>query len=452
MKRREFIRKTALTTSGALAAPYILPSGRLFAPTGNRSAQHVVLVMFAGGVRHQESVDMSYLLGSQIIDPYPGNIMYNMLTGEAPTAKIAYGTGQGGINPIPQIDYFSSNGTLQSQGTLFKEVRALAAGHFGGLNSIIQGADVSGQGLKQRPLNPTIFEYLRRHGGYSATDVWFVGNTIDGSLPLLNYSGNPEYGIKYGANFLAPNVTFSDPGRQQLSHGKIYHPENELAPMYALKTFLDNTFSQYGSALDSLGNTEAEKQQIKTFMNLMYDKVQNGSNMLPPVSEDNGDAWTVGFAAEVMAYFKPAFMCVNLSSVDVCHSNFTGYVQALHRADHAVGFLWDMIQSNPDLAGNTDIICIPECGRNENPNSILDVNSWAAYDHSDANALRIWSLMAGPSFPQNMTYGSETNVIGQVSDAMLTVADLLGVKPEVSSAGFIDPGSFSFKQYVDEHG
>jgi|JI9StandDraft_1071089.scaffolds.fasta_scaffold02177_11 hypothetical protein len=451
MKRREFIAKSALTATGALAAPYILPSGRLFAPTGNRSSQHVVLVMFAGGVRHQESVDMSYLLGSQIIDPYAGNIMYNMLTGEAPIAKIAYGTGQGGINPIPQLDHFTSNGTLQAQGTLFKEVQAMAAGHFGGLNSIIQGADVNGQGLKQRPLNPTIFEYLRRHGGYSASDVWFVGNTIDGSLPLLNYSGHADYGIKYGANFLAPNVTFSTPGANHLSNGKIYHPENELAPMFQLKAFLDNSFSQYGNALDALGNTEEEKQSIKTFMNLMYEKVGNGTNMLPPV-HDNGDAWTVGFAAEVMSYFKPAFMCVNLSNVDVCHSNFTEYIQALHRADHAVGFLWDMIQSDPELAGNTDIICIPECGRNANPNSILDVNSYAAYDHSDANALRIWSLMAGPSFEQNLVIGSESNVIGQVSDAMLTVADLLGVKNEVATSPYIAPGTDSFIHQIEVHG
>lgn len=443
MKRREFIKKTALTTAGALVAPYILPSGRLFAPTGSRTSHHVVLVMFAGGVRHQESVDMTYLEGSQIIDPYPGNIMYNMLTGEAPVMKIAYGTGQGGINPIPMLSSFAANGSLQANGTLFKEVRALSAGHFGGLNSIIQGADVTGQGLKQRPLNPTIFEYLRRHGGYSATDTWFVGNGIDSSIPLLNYSGNPDYGIKYGANFFAPLVTFNENGFDQLSHGRIYHPENELAPMHALKTFLDNSFSQYGGSLGSLGNTEEEKQQIKTFMNLMYEKVQNGTINLPPVA-DNGDAYTVGFASEVMAYFKPAFMCVNLSNVDVCHSNFTGYVSALHRADHAVGYLWDIIQSTPELAGNTDIICIPECGRNATPNSILDVNSWAAYDHSDENALRIWSLMAGPSFPQNHIVGSNSNAVGQVTDAMLTVADLLGVKSEVAGGGFIDSGSQSF--------
>lgn len=447
MRRREFIKKTALTTAGALVAPYILPSGRLFAPSGNRSAQHVVLVMFAGGVRHQESVGMRYLDDSQVGDPYAGNIMYNMLTGDAPIMKIAYGTGEGGANPIPKLDYFNTHGSLQAQGTLFSEVNALSQAHYGGLNSLVQGASIGSQGLKQRPYHPTIFEYLRRHGGYSATDVWFVGNGIDASVPLLNYSAHPDYGMKYGANFFAPLVTFFE-GFDSLGHGKIYHPENELAPMYRLKAFLDNSFLQYGNGLDALGNTAEEKQQIKTFMNLMYEKVANWTINIPPVS-DGVDAYTVGFAAEVMTHFKPAFMCVNLNDVDVCHSNFTGYVKALHRADHAVGHLWNVIQNDPELAGNTTIICIPEHGRNDNPNSILDTNQWSAYDHSDGtNAMRIWSMLAGPNIPQNLTIGSEGNGIGQATDAMLTVADILGIKNEVVGAGFLQAGTQSFLDLI----
>jgi hypothetical protein len=425
MKRRSFIKTSAATAAGVVAAPYILPSGRLFAQTGSRSADHVVLVMFAGGVRHQESVGMRYLDDAQVGEPYPGNIMYNMLTGDAPIQKIVYGTGEGGISPIPALASFVNN-SLQAQGTLFHEMKALSSGHFGGLNSIIQGVAAENQGLKQRPVNPTIFEYIRRHGGYSATDVWFVGNGIDGSIPLLNYSGHPDYGIKYGANFFAPNVTFNQQSQQYLGNSKIYHPENELSPMYKLKTFLDNTFANYGSSLDALGNTEEEKQSIKEFMNLMYEKVENGTLNLPPVA-DSGDAYTVGFAAEVMTNFKPAFMTVNLSGVDVCHSNFTSYLGAMHRADHAVGHLWDVIQNDPELAGNTTIICIPECGRNDEPNSIQDENLWKAYDHSDANATRIWSLMAGPGIIANNVVGSIDQPLGQASDAMMTVADILGV-------------------------
>ena len=444
MKRRSFLKNTGITAAGALAAPYVLPSGRLFAPSGRQIAGHVVVVMFAGGVRQQESVGMRYLDDSQVGDPYPGNILTNMLTGEAPTQKIVYGTGQGGQTPIPQL----LDQTLQQQGTLFKEIRALSAGHFGGLNSIVQGSTVTTQGLKQRPLNPTIFEYLRRHGGYSATDTWFIGNGISNSLPLLNFSAHQDYGSSYGANFFAPQITFGAKCAEYMADAKVYHPENELAPMYQLKYFLDQSFDNYDEGLLALGNTEEEKQNIKAFMDQMYEKTANGTVAFPPILEGS-DSVTMGYACEVLKWFKPAVLFVNLSGVDGCHSNFTNYLQAMHRADHAVGHLWDFIQNEiPDMAGDTTLILTPECGRNDNPNNIIDENNWRSYDHSDENSLRVFSMMAGPDVPSNLIIGSEDNQIGQVTDTMMTVADILGVLPEVQAAGFTASGTQSLFNHI----
>lgn len=444
MKRRDFIKKAGLVTAGTIMAPYILPSGRLFAATGRQVAQHVVVVLFAGGLRQQESVGQQYLAGSQENEPYAGNLMYNMLDGAPPEQKIVYGTGDGGINPIPQI----LDTTLQSQGVLFPEVRAINAGHYGGLNSMVQGSNVFTQGLKNRPVNPTIFEYLRRHGGYSATDTWFIGNGIRNSVPLLTYSVAENYGSQYGANFFAPTVTFGDSGQQFLGDAKVYHPENELDPIYQMKLFLDNNFDNYANGLANIGNTIDEKQQIKQFMETMFEKTQNGTVALPPVSSGN-DGATIGYAAEVLSEFKPACLFVNLNDIDVAHSNFTGYVSGIHRADHAVGHLWNHIQNNiPEMAGNTVIICTPECGRNSEPNAILDINDWRAYDHSDENSLRIFSLMAGAGIPQGEIIGSVNDPIGLVSDTMLTVADILGVKQEVLSAGNLTPFTSSLLDYL----
>ncbi|MCB0760707.1 MAG: hypothetical protein KDC12_04220 [Flavobacteriales bacterium] len=444
MKRRTFIKRAGLTAAGGLVAPYILPSGRLFAPTGAQLAGHVVVVMFAGGVRQQEAVGMRYLDDSQVGDPYPGNIMYNFLNGDPPEQKIVYGTGLGGVDPIPQL----LGSTLQSQGTLFKEVHALSAGHYGGLNSIVQGSTVTTQGLKQRPLNPTIFEYLRRHGGYSATDVWFIGNGIGNSVPLLNYSAHPEYGAQYGANFFAPTVTFDSVCQQFMGDSKVYHPENELDPMYKLKYFLDNNFANYGGGLPNLGNTEDEKQSIKDFIEEMYDKTTANTIANPPIS-DNGDAQTIGYACEVLKWFKPACLFVNLTGVDNCHSNFTNYLRALHRADHSVAHLWNYIQNEiPEMANNTVMIATPECGRNDEPNAIVDQNNWKAYDHSDANAQRVWSMMVGPNIPSNLVIGDEGNQIGQVTDTMLTCAEILGVKDEVLASGNLASGTTSLLDQI----
>lgn len=436
MKRRSFIKKTGLAATAATALPYILPSGRLFATTGAQRAQHVVYVLFAGGVRQQESVLQRYLDDSQGF-PFEGNIMYNMLEGEAPSAKIVYGTGDGGINPIPRL----LGETLQKQGTLFKEVNALSAGHYGGLNNLVQGSRAITQGLKTKPVNPTIFEYTRRHLDAPATKVWFVGNGIGNSTPLLNYGVNPDYGAQYGANFFAPTVTFGDTGQEYLSNAKVYHPEDELSPMYQMKYFLDNSFENFGKGLETIGNTEDEKQLIKEFMRQMY---QKGNGYKKPPVTSNSDAITIGYTAEVLSYFKPTLTVVNLSNVDGCHSNFTGYLRNLHRADHAVGFLWDHIQSIPEMANNTILIATPECGRNLNPNGIQDQeNEFFAYDHSDQNTTRVFTLMVGPEVPSNHVVGDETNQVGITTDNVVTIGDILGFKDDIVNSGYVNAQSMS---------
>lgn len=443
MHRRTFLKKLGTATAGAVVLPYILPTGRLFAATGSQLAPHVVFVMFAGGVRQQESVLQRYLADSQQF-PSEGNIMVNMLNGAMPTLKRAFGTdpgvGPNGSVPIPQL----LSTTLQSQGTLFPELRATTAGHFSGYNTLLTGNTGTTQGLRQKPVFPTIFEYLRRHAGTPASKVWFVGNGIGNSLPLLNYSEHQNYGVSYGANFLAPNTTFGSSGFTHLSNAKVYHPEEELAPMLQMKYFLNNTYNSNGGVvLPDIGNTDEERQEIRDFIRDTFAKVQTNQVVMPPV-RDNGDLRTVGFACEVIRRFKPTLTVVNLSSVDGCHSDFTGYLRSLHRADHAVGFLWDFIQTQvPEMAGETVILVSPEHGRNLQPNPIQDENDWYAYDHSDANSLRTFSMMAGKGVPANLVRGSESNPIGSSTDHVLTIAEILGIKQDVQAAGLMAGGSLS---------
>ena len=439
MNRKEFIKKSAILGAGIPFAPYIFKSGAASYKTDLEKAPYVIFILFAGGVRQQESVEKRYLEGSQGLN-IEGNIMFNLLEGQAPDTKVVFGTTPSGepegSRPIPKILAQS----LQRKGTLFSEMRAVNAGHYGGLNSLLTGTTAVSQGLKVRPASPTIFEYLRKHAGFKATDTWFIGNTIANSTALLNCSAHPAYGFEYGANFFAPGITFGTDGIDTLSNAKVYHPLEELEPIYKMKFFLDQTFKFKSGDLPGIRNTPEEKNKIKEFVREVFLRKASNDISFPPVNS-NGDSLTIGYATEVLRYFKPKFLTVNMSTVDTCHSNFTGYLQNLHRADHAVGYLWNYIQSRiPEMANNTIIIAAPECGRNTNPNPIEDVNQWKAYDHSggDPNALRIWSLMAGPNVPENLIIGGPGNPVGRATDFVLTIADIFGIKDVVSQQGFID--------------
>ena len=433
MKRRSFIKKSTLG-GAALSIPFILPSGRLFAATGRRMADHVVFIAFAGGVRQQESVLQQYLDGSQEY-PSSGNIMYNLLDGGAPTDKLVYGTNNANNENIPIPKLLSQ--TLQQQGTLFKEVNASTVGHYAGVNTLLTGNYMYSQGLRVKPLMPTIFEYLRRHTGEKATKTWFVGNGIGNSIPLLDYSTHADYGASYGANFLAPTITFGSDGEKHLKNAKVYHPEDELDPMYKMKYFLDNVWYSQGKALPNIGNTQEEKAEIKQFVKDMFDKTQAGTIAHPPVS-DNGDLSTIGYACEVMQRFKPTLTVIYLSNVDGCHSNFTSYLGSLHRADHGVGHIWDYIQNNiPQMANNTTMMVIPEHGRNLDSNNIEDGNAFSGYDHSDANSRRIFSSIVGPGIDSNLSIGNENNQVGDIVNLTPTIAEILGCKDDVVNSGLV---------------
>ena len=404
-------------------------------------ADHVVFVQFAGGVRNQEAVYKRYLAESQGVD-IEGNVMYNMLPGEGPDIKIVYGIdtadGQPGGQPIEAI----LDTPLQLQGTLFPEVRfsGSGTGHYTGLSTGVSGHYATTQGLQQRPLNPTIFEYLRRHGGYNATDVWFIGNGIGNSTPLLNYSGHPDYGWRYGANFFAPRITFGRKGEEHIKGFKIFHPEEELTPIQEMRAFLDQMYMQQGRDIPHLNNTDEEKADIKAFIRHMFDQLDNDRIAFPPVT-DNGDLATVGYATEVLKWFKPKLLVLNMGAADSCHSSFTNYLGALHRGDHAIGHLWDVIQTQiPEMAGRTALIVMPEHGRNLEPNGILDENDWHAFDHdSDANSRRIFTMMAGPGIDANLVVGSEANPVGDAADVVPTIAEILGIKQAVMSSGLLHP-------------
>lgn len=444
MNRKKFIKQSAILGAGLPLSAYMLGANSLLERRGNEKAPYVVFVMFAGGVRQQEAIEKKYLAGSQGLN-IEGNIMFNMLEGQAPDQKIVFGTTPGlapeGSAPIPKI----LGQTLQKQGTLFSEMRAVNAGHYGGLNSLLTGTSAASQGLKVRPSAPTIFEYLRKHAGFKATDTWFIGNTIANSTPLLNCSDHPAYGLEYGANFFAPMITFGTDGLDVLSNAKVYHPQEELTPIYQMKYFLDQTFKIKTGEMPGIRNTPEEKNQIKEFVRNVFQRKDAGLVSFPPVSS-NGDALTVGYATEVLRAFKPKLLVVNMSTVDSCHSNFTSYLQNLHRADHALGFLWNYIQTRiPEMANNTILIAAPECGRNTNPNPIEDQNLWKAFDHSgaDPNAYRIWSMMAGPNVPQNLVVGSENNPVGRATDFVPTIADIFGIKDIVQQQGYLDPAARS---------
>ena len=419
MERRKFIRNLGLGTAATIGVPYLLPSGRLFASTGARKANHVVFCLFAGGVRNLESVHKA-----------DGNLMpYTLKGNEGISSDIV-----SGIDFVPQ----NTGLTLQEQGTLYKEFRMKygPTGHYGAHATAMTGV-YTGENLNinANPQYPTIFELYRKHNspGMTAKNAWWVSNSL-GPYAHLNYSSYEGYGADYGANFIQPGSIISQEGFDNLGNSRVY-TNTEEEKIKSLRGFCDAQFnSQYNGAANSIVNTEEDKKEIESFINQCFTDAAAGQFNDPwSIGQDlyNNDMRTVQFAEKVIQEFKPELLVVNMQGVDVAHDDFTEYASNLQKADYALAHLWNTIQSTPGMAEDTILIAMPEHGRNLEGNGLYDAYGRQALDHTnDVMSREIFALVLGPNgvVVQDQVYANEK---GESIDIVPTIANVLGFDNDI---------------------
>ncbi|MBK8846453.1 MAG: hypothetical protein IPO27_07900 [Bacteroidetes bacterium] len=416
MNRRSFLKKSMVASAGAFAAPYILPSGRLFAATGARKVNHVVFCLFAGGVRNFESIQKA-----------EGNLMRAMLNGnEAITADILPAMSPLPNSPLPL--------PLQNYGTLYKEFRygTGPTGHYNGHTTAVTGTYTAVDlNIRDNPANPTIFEYYRKYNStsQSALNTWWVSNSL-GPYPALNYSKYPGYGAAFGANFIAPTFLISQEGYDALGNMQSF-TSSEEATIKNIRNFMNLNFNK--KFKDNEVGVVNETQDVKRLQDFILDKFNKAvsGQYANPWNLANGgimtnDMYNILFAEEIIQEFKPELMVVNMQDVDICHSNFTQYCNNLRKSDYAVAHLWNTIQNTPGMANDTIMIIAPEHGRNLNPNSIVDNYGRKALDHtSDQTSREIFCMVIGP--PSVVKQGQVINSIqGESIDIVPTIANILG--------------------------
>jgi hypothetical protein len=415
MKRKQFIKNAALTAAGSIVMPYILPSGRLFAATGSRRANHVVFCLFAGGVRNLESIQKA-----------EGNLMRNTLNGtESISADIA-----GGVHQLAPL----TSNPLQNSGTLFKEFRYASGptGHYNGHTTAITGkySDESIQ-LKQPPKYPTIFEYYRKHTSpiTSALNAWWISNAL-GPYPFLNYSLYDGYGAAYGANMIQPASIFNGAAGTELGN-PLSLTQSDKAKCDMMRDFLNGQFKiPQAAASSGIVNTPADAEHLQTWLNSMIYQATHSATQDPwGTGIMTGDMANIYFGIEVIKEFKPELTVINMTDIDIGHFDFTKYVNAIGLADYALYKLWDAIQTTPGMANDTVLIVVPEHGRNQQANSVVDAYGRYALDHTnDQMSREIFCLMAGNGVKQGQVISQAQ---GESVDVVPTIANILGFDNEI---------------------
>ncbi|MEM7309432.1 MAG: hypothetical protein AAF682_22305 [Planctomycetota bacterium] len=376
MTRPTFTRRSVLSGSaGALAgaalvgaSPHALASAALLR---ERKTKHVILVAFAGGVRTRETLDT------------PDNV---------PVLK-----------------------QMADEGVVYPRTRTANLGHFGAAMSIFTGISEA-RGIREnaRGPDPTVFEYVRRDAGLSASEVWM---STSGGAQQANYaySTHSEYGPAFGANTLDGDGVFNQEfkdivdrfGRPREMDGR----EVEL---------LERMRGSIESGDDAGGvNTAETARQVERYI---LDELTRGTADLRGVNA--GDAKSLQVARNLMLMFRPKLLGVSLQNADVAHGSYNSYVEVVRRNDVALGELWEVVRSDDSLRESTAIIVLPEFGRDR------DLNSRRGLDHGDgSDDLNYVSTVCwGPDFKRGHVVNREVRTI----DVCPTVCDMLGAKARMA--------------------
>ena len=423
MKRRTFIKKLGLTTGTTLVAPYILPSGRLFAATGARKANHVVVCLFAGGVRSLES--HLFANGSY------GNVMPYTFNGS--TEDLAG-------DDVGQILGTPSEQTLQEQGTLFSNVKLKygPTGHYNGHATLLTGVYTdTNLNINSNPQYPTLFELYRKHNSpsMSALNAWWVSNSL-GPYPQLNYSTDPSYGPAYGANYIQPQ-RFLNVGYDSIYSAENFafgNNQNTNQNINALRGFCDENFSRVFSNNEGIVNTIEDRILLESFIQDNFEKTALGAFNDPwniGINVYDNDMLTIFFAEEIIKEFKPELLVVNMQNVDTAHSNTTNYLKNLKRADYALAHLWKTIKTTAGME-NTILIAVPEHGRNSQTNGRVDAFGREGTDHTgDSMSRDVFTMVLGHQTDSFVNTNSIIDTEKETIDIVPTVANILGFDNDI---------------------
>ena len=447
--RRKFLGGLGVATAGAALAPLI----RTRRAHAGGATSHVILVAIGGGLRKRESLGMA-----------EGATMPNLFG----TVPLISGFGSGS-QPAPRIapEYAAMARPLvlptpravplYTQGALITNLRYAegAPGHLQGQACIASGYynNLENRADARLPV-PTIYEVHRRATNAPATDAWYLTNP-GGFYRALMCSAASGYGAPYGAAYLqppgvmSPIVPIVTSGRRSLDIATdplptIPQDPAEDAAVRRLVGVLDGNSPEY--PLDgNVRATAAENAEIEDHLGGLFADptyqayfpanygiglARNGGG-----ADSTGDALTVYHAEQLMLKFKPALMSITMLDVDRCHDDFNAYLRNQQLADALVAHLWDTVQSDPELAGNTTMIVLPEHGRHlymngQNPDSLG--RSGIDHGQGDDGDREVWMLALGPDIqagvyePTGVTQTGRTSNRYETIDAVMTAMSLLG--------------------------
>jgi hypothetical protein len=345
-------------TGMALGASLMGASPFVHAATPARKRK-VIVITFGGGARDQET----FAPEGQVNIPH--------MLGEL----------------IPQSSFFTQ---LTNHGILghYVATASLATGVYETLNNF----------SAVPPEHPTVFEYFRKDLRRPLSDAWVVAPS--NGFNRIGESDCRSYGPGLGAQVILPKHLLSAAASGNAARYQHLLNDNYETPLYA----------------PQVGGGEFELQQLEKILKLSVDDFKAHAKTL-----SSPDELSVYIARRLMKQESPSLLWITMHDIDVAHSGaYSLYIDAIRRTDRLCAELWKAVQEEPEYAGNTTLLILPDFGRDADEDA--GGNGFQHHRTGDPASRTTWMMALGAGVRPGVVYDNPVQSI----DLVPTIGSIMG--------------------------
>ena len=254
------------------------------------------------------------------------------------------------------------------------------------------------------PEHPTVFEYFRKELKRPAADTWVVAPS--NGFNHIGESSNRAYGPGLGASVILPKHLLSAATSGRGTDFEHLLRDNYENPLYA----------------PQLGGSEFQLQQLENVLKVSVDDFKGHAKTL-----SSPDELSLYIARQLMRQLAPSLLWITLHDIDIAHAGaYSLYIEGIRRTDRLCAELWKTIQSEPEYAGKTTLLILPDFGRDSDDDA--GGNGFQHHRTGDALSRTTWLLALGAGVREGVVYDRAT----QSTDLVPTIGSMLGFSSSLS--------------------
>jgi hypothetical protein len=273
-------------------------------------------------------------------------------------------------------------------------------GHYVATASLATGAyETFNNFAAVAPENPTVFEYYRKDLKRPSSDAWVVAPS--NGFNRIGESSHRSYGAGLGARVILPKHLLT----AAMSSG---HTDYE----HLLR---DNYETPYFTP-ELAGGGEVELQQLEDLLKLSVTDFKTHARTL-----SSPDELSVYIARQLMRQVAPSLLWITMHDIDIAHAGtYSLYVEGIRRTDRLCAEVWKMIQSEPEYAGKTTLLVLPDFGRDADGDP--GGNGFQHHRTGDPLSRTTWLMAVGPGIREGVVHDRPVDS----TDLVPTIGSMLG--------------------------